>query len=166
MQIGLAREPLEIAANDCVGLGELRDALFRGALALAPHVVDEAFAMQRGADDAGRGLEGRQLGGIDRTPLAGVVESDDTDELAGNEDRHDRLGLGADAFESREAYSAAESLLLRQTLRPARSSAHTAAKLRSSQVHIVRVAQMRDDAFGDPLARPRPAAARRRGRPA
>src|SRR3984885_3688755 len=33
---------------------------------------------------------------------AGVVEAHHADELAGDENRHDRFGLGADAFDTRE----------------------------------------------------------------
>ncbi len=56
--------------------------------------------MQSRADDARRGLECRQLGGIDRTALFCVVERHDACEFTGDEDRHDRLRLGADALES------------------------------------------------------------------
>ena len=101
VQVRLARQALEVAADDGVCFRQLRDALLRRALALPPHVVDEALPMEGRADDAGRVLERGKLGGIDRATLAGVVEADDADELAGDEDRYDGFRLGADALESR-----------------------------------------------------------------
>ena len=133
-QVGLAGQALEVAADDGVGLGQLRHALLGGVLALAAHVIDEAFAVQRGADHAGGGLQGRQFRGVDRAVLAGIVEAHHADELTGDEDRHDRLGLSAHALDAGDRRPPLISLLLKQTLRPARNSAHTAAKWRSSQV--------------------------------
>jgi len=101
VQVGLTRETLEVAANHRVGLGELGKALLGGMLALVAHVIHEPLAVQRGADHAGRGLERRELRGVDGAVLARVVESHDPHELPGHEDRHDRLGLGADSPEAR-----------------------------------------------------------------
>ena len=61
------------------------------------------------------------------------------------------------------AWPAELSSLLKQTLRPARSSAHTAAKFALIAGAHGRIAQMRRHARRGPLARPRPAAARRCG---
>ena len=101
VQVGLAGETLEVGADHGVGRGEPGDSFLRGTLALAAHVIDEALAMQRGTDHAGGGLERGQLGSIDGPLLAGVVEAHHPDELARHEDRHDRLGLGADALDAR-----------------------------------------------------------------
>ncbi len=56
--------------------------------------------MQCRADDAGGRLERGELPCVDRAALAGIVETHDADEVAGDEDRYDGLGLGADAFKS------------------------------------------------------------------
>ena len=99
LQIRLAGEPLEIAANGGIRFRKLRHALFSRALALAAHGIHQSLAMKRGADDARRHLERRQLGGIDGAKLPRAVEPDDTDVLAVDEHRHDGLGLRAHAFE-------------------------------------------------------------------
>ena len=103
VQVGLAGEALEVAADHGVRLGELGDALLGGVLALAAHVVDETLAVQGGADDARRGLKSGELGGVDGAMLARVVEAHHADELTGDEDRHDGLGLGAHALDARGA---------------------------------------------------------------
>ena len=150
VQVRFPGEALKVALDDGVGLGELGDALFGGALAFTAHVIDEAFAVQRGADHAGRGLERRKFGGVDRTVLARVVESHHADELTGDEDRHDGLALGADALDARGA-----------PVRAALAEAHAApgAQLRAhgGKFALVagaqrNVAQVRGHPFGGPLA--------------
>ena len=63
VQVRLARQTLEVAADDGVGLRQFRHALLRGALALPSHVVDEALPMEGRADDARRVLERGKLRG-------------------------------------------------------------------------------------------------------
>ena len=99
VQVGLTGEALEVATDHRVRLGKLGDALLGGALALAAHVIDQPLAMERRADHPGRGLERGELGGVDGALAARVVESHDAVELTGDEDRHDRLGLRADALD-------------------------------------------------------------------
>jgi hypothetical protein len=55
--------------------------------------------MERRADHPGCGLERRELRGVDGALPPCVVEAHDAVELTGDEDRYDRLGLGADAFD-------------------------------------------------------------------
>jgi hypothetical protein len=102
VQVGLAGEPLEVAADHRIRLGQLDEALLGSVLALVAHVVHQALAVQRGADHSGGGLEGGELRGIDGAMLPRVVEAHDARELAGDEYRHDRLGLGADALDEGE----------------------------------------------------------------
>src|SRR6185436_6258754 len=99
LEVWRAGETLEVAANRRVGFRQLRDAFFSSALALLPNGIDQSLAMKRGPDDARGHLERRQLGGVNRAPLAGAIEPDDPDVLAIEEHRHDRLGLRANAFE-------------------------------------------------------------------
>ncbi len=61
-KVWLAREALEVAADDCIGLGQLSHTFFSGSLPLAANVVHQPFAVQGCTDDAGGGLQGRQLG--------------------------------------------------------------------------------------------------------
>ena len=80
--------------------------------------------------------------GIDGALLARVVEAHHPDELAGHEDRHDRLGLGADALDARggagrrdlaraQADAAPGAQLARTRLEKLRSSHEQLARLRS-----------------------------------
>ena len=59
--------------------------------------------MQSRANNTRGGFESRQLSRIDRTALLGVVKTNNPGELAADEDRHDRLGLGVDTFDCRGA---------------------------------------------------------------
>ena len=120
--------------------------------------------MQRRADDTGRGLQRRQLRRIDRAALLGVVKADGADELAGDKDRHDGLGLGTDSLEARDLGVVDRRIRwFRQTLRPARSSADTAGYLRSSQLQTGRDRRCAAERPRRPTRSPRPAAARRCG---
>src|SRR5579872_1747897 len=99
VEVRLARQTLEVAPDDGVGFCQLRYAFLRRALALSPHVVDETLPVKRCANDARGVFERGKLRRVDCAPLACIVKAYDADELAGDEDWYDGLGLRADALE-------------------------------------------------------------------
>ena len=99
-ELRLAGELLELA-QDC-GL-----VVHQGALALAPYRVDQSFAMQRGADDAGGRLERQELGFADGTSFAVSDEPDDPNEFPADEDRDERFGIVRGGVTSRRRTNAA-----------------------------------------------------------
>jgi hypothetical protein len=93
--VGFLGQALEVAADDGIGLRQFRHALLGGLLRARGARLDEPLAVQARADDAGGGFERGDFGRIDRPALAGIVESQRTEEAVVDEDRHHGLGQRA-----------------------------------------------------------------------
>jgi hypothetical protein len=91
-RIGIARELGQVGPQERVGPRRGREPVFGGELAFAPHGLDQALAMQGGADQSGGDFERGYDRGIEFTDALPVVEADDADVFAVDEDRHDGRG--------------------------------------------------------------------------